>query len=263
MGEASLNIFQRMSAITSELKEVAKDLKVGTGERAYSATSETNVLDAVKPLEEKYGVYSYAADRSKETSIIDKEYTYQGQVRKLRLVKVDITVKYRFVNIDNPNEYVETISYGTGLDTGDKAVGKAMTYADKYALMKAYKISTGDSNDPDSKPSPENGFDMFEDLGDTPDPDNPMDYSRQQSSPTANGTGGGTPPTEGASAPQSPMTLEEAKAYVLPIGTHKGRTLGELLAIAPKQVEFYGGKMFANERYPDLKRAAQTILQAQ
>ena len=33
---------------------------------------------------------------------------------------------------------------------------KAMTYADKYALMKAYKISTGD--DPDKEASPEKGY---------------------------------------------------------------------------------------------------------
>ena len=35
----------------------------------------------------------------------------------------------------------------------DKAPGKAMTYADKYALLKAYKIQTGD--DPDAYPSGE------------------------------------------------------------------------------------------------------------
>lgn len=37
------------------------------------------------------------------------------------------------------------------MDAMDKAPGKAMTYADKYALMKAYKISTGD--DPDQEAS--------------------------------------------------------------------------------------------------------------
>ena len=45
------------------------------------------------------------------------------------------------------------VAYGDGVDTYDKAPGKAMTYADKYALMKAYKISTGD--DPDQEASPE------------------------------------------------------------------------------------------------------------
>ena len=39
------------------------------------------------------------------------------------------------------------MSIADGLDPADKGSGKAMTYADKYALMKAYKIMTGD--DPD------------------------------------------------------------------------------------------------------------------
>ena len=121
-----LNIFERVALITAEIGAVKKDLKVGEGEKSYQATSEGSVLLAVKPLEEKYRVFSYAVTREKETQIIEKEYTWNGQQRKLRLVKVDITATYRFVNIDNPEEYIETISYGTGLDTGDKAAGKAM-----------------------------------------------------------------------------------------------------------------------------------------
>ncbi|MDQ9734072.1 ERF family protein, partial [Acinetobacter baumannii] len=61
---------------------------------------------------------------------------------------------YKFVNVENPEESIEIISYGDGIDTQDKAVGKAMTYADKYALMKAYKIISGD--DPDQDKSPDN-----------------------------------------------------------------------------------------------------------
>ena len=37
-----------------------------------------------------------------------------------------------------------------------------MTYADKYALMKTYKISTGIANDPDSIPSPDGGVAFVE-----------------------------------------------------------------------------------------------------
>ena len=54
---------------------------------------------------------------------------------------------------DDSVEEIEIITYGDGIDTQDKGPGKAMTYADKYALMKAYKIITGD--DPDQNPSPE------------------------------------------------------------------------------------------------------------
>ena len=60
------------------------------------------------------------------------------------------------INADNKIEKAILV----GLDTGDKAPGKAMTYADKYALMKAYKLSTGD--DPDKDASPEDGYKKVE-----------------------------------------------------------------------------------------------------
>jgi hypothetical protein len=63
---------------------------------------------------------------------------------------------YRFVNIEKPDEYIETVTFAEGIDTQDKGSGKAMTYADKYALMKGYKISTGD--DPDQTASEENNY---------------------------------------------------------------------------------------------------------
>ena len=46
---------------------------------------------------------------------------------------------------------MEITTYGDGVDSQDKAPGKAMTYSDKYALLKAYKIQTGD--DPDQNAS--------------------------------------------------------------------------------------------------------------
>ena len=64
-----------------------------------------------------------------------------------------IETVYRFVNIDNPDEYIDITTYGDGIDPQDKAVGKAMTYSDKYALLKAYKIITGE--DPDQFKSEE------------------------------------------------------------------------------------------------------------
>jgi hypothetical protein len=67
-----------------------------------------------------------------------------------------IETVYRFVNVDQPEEYIETTTFAEGIDTQDKGSGKAMTYADKYALMKAYKISTGD--DPDQNASEENNY---------------------------------------------------------------------------------------------------------
>lgn len=149
-----LNIYEKLSLITEEIGVVEKGLNVQvTKTSSYKAVSERDILDAVKPIEKKYRVYSYPVKRE----VIDRDIlTTKTDYGEKNTLFMRIETTYRFVNIDNPNEYIETTVYGDGLDTGDKAPGKASTYADKYALMKAYKISTGD--DPDKEASPEKGY---------------------------------------------------------------------------------------------------------
>ena len=159
---AGLNIFQRMLAATSEINRVAKNLKVDISKsQSYKAVAESDVLEAVKPIEEKYGIYSYPVSR---TVIKDEAYTttseYDGRKSEKTTFFMRLATVYRFVNIDKPDEYIDITTYGDGVDTQDKAPGKAMTYADKYALLKAYKIQTGD--DPDANASGNLGKKKFE-----------------------------------------------------------------------------------------------------
>lgn len=148
-----MNIYQKMLAITSELQTVAKNLTVQqTKTSSYKAVSERDILDAVKPLEVKHGVYSYPISREVlESNLLESESEYNGKTSKKTTFMTRIKTVYRFVNIDDPADFVETTTFAEGIDSQDKGSGKAMTYADKYALMKAYKISTGD--DPDQTAS--------------------------------------------------------------------------------------------------------------
>lgn len=157
-----MNIYEKMSLITEEMGIVEKNLKVQvTQTNSYKAVSERDILDNVKPLEKKYRVYSYPVDRKViENDTLVKETEYNGKITRTNTLYMRLEITYRFVNIDNKDEFIDIKTYGDGLDTGDKAPGKAMTYGDKYALMKAYKISTGD--DPDKDASPEEGYKVEE-----------------------------------------------------------------------------------------------------
>ena len=147
-----MNIFQKMSAITDEIVKVAKNSSVGVGKSQYKAVGEADVLNAVKPIEVKYGVYSYPVSRNiVETSILISKTEYDGNVTEKNQLFMRVETAYRFVNVDKPSEFIDITTYGDGVDSQDKAPGKAMTYSDKYALLKAYKIETGD--DPDQNAS--------------------------------------------------------------------------------------------------------------
>ena len=154
-----MNIYQRIDAITSELAVVAKNLTVQTGkDRSYKAVGERDIIDAVKPLEHKYGVMSYPVSREilDDETLTSESTGYNGAPVVKTTFYIKIRTKYRFVNIEKPEEFIETETISDGIDSGDKGGGKAMTYGDKYALMKVYKISTGE--DPDQTASVETRY---------------------------------------------------------------------------------------------------------
>ena len=117
-----MNIFQRMAAITSELQTVAKNLEVSTGKSSYKAVSERDILDAVKPIENKYGVYSYPVDRDVlESNLLESEKEHTDTkgnktVTKTTTFMSRIKTTYRFVNVDKPDECIETITFAEGID---------------------------------------------------------------------------------------------------------------------------------------------------
>lgn len=149
-----INIYKKLALATEKIDRVAKNLKVGVGNSQYKAVGEADVLAAVKPIENEFGIYSYPLKRE---LVSTNEFTttseYNGTTKEKITIFMRIKTVYRFVNIDNPNDFVDVETFGDGVDAQDKAPGKAMTYADKYALLKAYKIETGD--DPDQNASKE------------------------------------------------------------------------------------------------------------
>jgi hypothetical protein len=149
-----MNIYQKMLLATAQIEKVAKNLKVEMGRGSYKAVSEGDVLKAVKPIEAELGIYSYPVARNiTETATLTTSKEYNGNKTESNQLFMRLETVYRFINVENPEEYIDITTYGDGIDSGDKAPGKAMTYADKYALLKAYKVETGD--DPDKEASQE------------------------------------------------------------------------------------------------------------
>lgn len=150
-----MNIYEKLSAIANEIGTVAKNLEIDTGKgKGYKAVSEADVLRTIKPIEHKHRVFSYPCMRNViESGEFVTSFEVKGEKKERKQLFLRIETVYRFVDMDDPTQYIEVTTYGDGLDSGDKATGKAMTYADKYALLKAYKIVTGD--DPDQEASGE------------------------------------------------------------------------------------------------------------
>lgn len=151
MGDVKKNLYQRIQSVSNDIKNIEKNMRVGTGNYAYNAVSDLDVTLEVKKSETNHGLISIPIKQELVNSEIIKTLKKDGSesINYVDIVKMTI----RIVNLDNTSEYIDIESFGRGLDSGDKGFGKASTYARKYGLLNAYKIATGE--DPDQNKSEE------------------------------------------------------------------------------------------------------------
>ena len=145
------NLYEKIQMVSDEIRNIEKNIVVGTGNSSYKAVADTDVLLKVKDAEKKYGLVSIP---------VRQELVRTDQVQKMSrdgyqsVTFADIVkMTMRIINIDDSTQFIEVESFGRGLDAGDKGFGKASTYARKYALLNAYKLATGE--DPDEQKSTE------------------------------------------------------------------------------------------------------------
>lgn len=141
-----MNIYQKINEVMKNIEYLAKDDKVEFGTTKYKAISEEKVTTAVREQLVKQGIVIIPIEQQSENKELIRT---EKSVNMLTTVHV----KYRIQNIDDVNDFIEVESNGTGVDTQDKGVGKAMTYAYKYMLLRTFAIPTGE--DPDKISSAE------------------------------------------------------------------------------------------------------------
>lgn len=145
------NIFEKIQLVSNEIKNIEKNKTVGTGNSAYKAVQDIDVTLEVKKAEAKYRLVSIPVKQELVKSEIVRTVKKEGYevINYVDIVKMTLHI----VNLDDTTQTIDIESFGRGLDTGDKGFGKASTYARKYALLNAYKITTGE--DPDENKSEE------------------------------------------------------------------------------------------------------------
>lgn len=126
----ALNVHQRLAAAMGDVDYIQKEKKSGM---SYTIVSHDAVTAKVRPVLLKHGIVYYP---------VRCEHLHNGN-------RAECSLTVRFVNIDQPTDFFDVPTFGYGIDTQDKGPGKAMSYAVKYALLKALGLETGD--DPDNE----------------------------------------------------------------------------------------------------------------
>jgi hypothetical protein len=144
----TLNIYQRVNAVRQKIDYIQKDKSVSTGGGSYKAVTHDMVTAMVRQHMIEAGIVCYPT--LVESASLPKE-------PEAKQFRYEATYDFAFVNIDQADDRICIRIQAHAMDNADKAPGKALSYAKKYAVLKLFEIETGEdeesrTHEPDAMP---------------------------------------------------------------------------------------------------------------
>lgn len=135
-----MNIYESITKIMEEIPAIGKDQTNKTQGFKYRGIDD--VMNTLQPLLSKNKVFIVP-------QILEQTREERTTNKGGNLIYSICKIKYIFYAEDG--SYIEAVTVGEGMDSGDKATNKAMATAMKYALFQVFCIPTEEMKDPDGE----------------------------------------------------------------------------------------------------------------
>lgn len=135
-----MNIYESITKIMEEIPAIGKDQTNKTQGFKYRGIDD--VMNTLQPLLSKNKVFIVP-------QILEQTREERTTNKGGNLIYSICKIKYIFYAEDG--SYIEAVTVGEGMDSGDKATNKAMAIAMKYALFQVFCIPTEEMKDPDGE----------------------------------------------------------------------------------------------------------------
>ena len=138
---AQLNIYQRINKVREENDYLKKDKSV---DGQYKVVTHDQVTHELRPDLIKYGIVIEPCLVSER---VIQDTLMRAGAKQNPIIRLECVFDVRFVNMDDPKDVAVVRVPAHALDTGDKAPGKAASYAVKMAMLKVFSIETGEEDE--------------------------------------------------------------------------------------------------------------------
>ncbi len=137
------NIYQRINDIKKTINYVKKDADVGFGSSKYKAVSHDQVTGLTRNPMVLHGVHCYAERAETPANMVEAGKTQKGAI----VWRYEAEFLVHFINVDDPGDRFSQRVDAHANDHGDKAPGKALSYAIKMAKLKVFDLETGENDE--------------------------------------------------------------------------------------------------------------------
>lgn len=136
------NIFTKLLSIQTEVDSFVKSAKAFN----YSYVDGNQVLDKIRPLMIQKKIMLKQEIIKCENTIIDYKNSKGGEKRE---ILSSVSQRFTWVDCETGETDVNEF-HANGMNDFDKGLGSALTYAERYFLLKYFHIPT-DKDDPDAQ----------------------------------------------------------------------------------------------------------------
>ncbi len=132
-----MNIYQRINEVRKAVQYVKKDAVV----QGYRAVTHDMVTAKLRDELVQQGILVTPNQLSDNS--VDFGQTKSGTT----IIRYEAAYEVHFINIDDPGDRHIMVVHAHANDQGDKAPGKAISYATKYAMLKMFSLETGENEE--------------------------------------------------------------------------------------------------------------------
>ena len=133
-----MNLYEKINEIRKKVDYIQKDSAVSTGGGRYLAVTHDAVTAMIRAHLCDFGVICIP------NLVTSKAHPKEDGAKQYRY---DATYQFEFVNAEKPDERFPVVIEAHAMDNADKAPGKALSYAKKYAMLKLFEIETGENDE--------------------------------------------------------------------------------------------------------------------
>lgn len=137
-----MNVYQKINEVRKQVDYVQKQKSVSTGGSSYKAVTHDEVTGIIRAHLVEQGIVIVPSLKASSTS---PTTTKDGSISNV--IRYSATYEFRVVNADDPADCFVMEVEAHANDNQDKAPGKALSYAKKYAVLKLFEIETGEDEE--------------------------------------------------------------------------------------------------------------------
>ena len=136
-----MGIYSKLLKVQEQIKGLGKDKKTGQGNYGYEYVTGSKLLEHIKPIlnQEKLIL------KQEITSVEKERIDYKTKNGEKSEMLFSVWQKFTWIDTET-GEKDENSFFASGMNDWEKGLGSALTYAERYFLLKYFHISTDEDD---------------------------------------------------------------------------------------------------------------------